>query len=47
MARILIVDDDAGIRDAVSFYIRKEGHDVVAVSDGVEALRVKSEAKRS
>ena len=43
MARILIVDDDAGIRDAVSFYIRKEGHDVVAVSDGVEALRVYQE----
>lgn len=43
MARILIVDDDAGIRDAVSFYIRKEGYDVVAVSDGVEALRVYQE----
>ncbi len=38
MARILIADDEASIRDAVSFYIRKEGHDVIAVADGREAL---------
>lgn len=39
MTMILIADDEASIRDAVSFYMHKEGYDVVAVKDGDEALR--------
>lgn len=38
MARILIADDDADIRDLVAFKLRHEGHDVVAVADGAAAL---------
>ena len=38
MADILVVDDDESIRDAVSFHMRKEGHDVTAAKDGSEAL---------
>lgn len=39
MTMILIADDEASIRDAVSFYMHKEGYDVIAVKDGDEALR--------
>ncbi len=39
MTTILIADDEASIRDAVSFYMHKEGYGVVAVKDGDEALR--------
>ena len=37
---ILVVDDDASIRDAVSIYMKKEGYDVVQAKNGVEALEV-------
>lgn len=40
MAKILIADDEQSIRNAVGFYMRKEGHEVVAAADGDEALRV-------
>jgi two-component system, OmpR family, response regulator MtrA len=40
MARIVIADDDVDIRDLVLFKLTGEGHDVVAVGDGVEALDV-------
>ena len=39
MTAILIADDEISIRNAVSFYMQKEGYDVVAVKDGDEALR--------
>ncbi len=38
MTKILIADDESSIRDAIRFYMRKEGFDVVAVKDGDEAL---------
>ena len=37
---ILVVDDDANIRDAVAIYMKREGHDVVQAKNGVEALEV-------
>ncbi|ACV22164.1 Transcriptional regulatory protein walR [Slackia heliotrinireducens] len=37
---ILVVDDDASIRDAVAIYMKREGHDVVQAKNGVEALEV-------
>jgi two-component system, OmpR family, response regulator MtrA len=40
MARIVIADDDVDIRDLVLFKLTGEGHDVVAVADGVAALDV-------
>lgn len=40
MARVLIADDDADIRDLVAFKLNQSGHQVTAVEDGVAALRV-------
>ncbi len=38
MARILIVDDDPGILDVVSYALRNEGFEAEGVSDGEAAL---------
>jgi CheY-like chemotaxis protein len=38
MAKILIADDEPDIRDLVAFTLRFAGHDVVATSNGEEAL---------
>lgn len=37
---ILVVDDEKSIRDAVTFYLRKEGYSVIAAKDGSEALDI-------
>jgi CheY-like chemotaxis protein len=37
---ILVVDDDADIRDTLSEVLRHAGMDVVTAADGVEALRL-------
>jgi DNA-binding response OmpR family regulator len=37
-ARILVVDDEPGIVDLVSYGLRREGYDVESVGDGREAL---------
>ncbi|WP_327314257.1 response regulator transcription factor [Streptomyces sp. NBC_01235] len=39
MARVLIADDDADIRDLVAFKLVQSGHQVTAVEDGMAALR--------
>lgn len=41
---ILICDDDAAIREAVSIYLRSEGYSVISAKDGKEALKYLSEA---
>jgi DNA-binding response OmpR family regulator len=38
MQRILLVDDDAGVRDVVAFTLRREGFDVDEERDGRSAL---------
>ncbi len=38
MARLLVVDDERGIRDALIQLLEYEGHEVVGVADGAEAL---------
>ena len=38
--RVLIVDDDAELRDLVGFALRGEGHETLAAADGLEALEV-------
>ncbi|MCL6735218.1 response regulator transcription factor [Streptomyces neyagawaensis] len=40
MARVLVADDDADIRDLVAFKLTQSGHQVTAVEDGMTALRV-------
>ena len=39
MARILVVDDEEGIRELVAEVLEGEGHEVVRASDGEQALR--------
>ena len=38
MAHILVVDDDADIKDLMEFYLVKKGYDVATASDGRGAL---------
>ncbi len=44
MARILVVEDEGSIRLALEFLLRREGHEVVAVETGEEALEKASGA---
>ena len=39
MARILIADDDASLRELARRALVSDGHDVVAAEDGLEALK--------
>jgi len=39
MARILICDDEAGLRAVIKRYARFEGHEVTEAGDGTEAVR--------
>jgi two-component system response regulator MtrA len=38
MAKIVVADDDADIRDLVVFKLEQSGHDVFAVGDGAAAV---------
>ena len=38
-AHVLVVDDDEGIRELVTRVLTQEGHEVVAVGDGIAALQ--------
>ena len=38
MAKIVVADDDADIRDLVVFKLQHSGHDIVAVGDGAAAV---------
>ncbi len=38
MARILLVDDDESVRNALEKRLRKLGHQVIVATDGLEAL---------
>lgn len=38
MVSILLVEDDATVREAVGGYLRRSGHEVTCVGDGVRAL---------
>ncbi len=40
MARIIIVDDDAGVRTTMAKFVADEGHEMVEARDGTEALRL-------
>lgn len=45
MAKILIAEDERDIRDLVGFTLRFAGHEVVAVSNGEEAVQAAREEK--
>ena len=36
--RVLLVEDDADLRRLLAFMLRKDGYEIIEVSDGVEAL---------
>jgi CheY-like chemotaxis protein len=38
MARILLIDDDAAVRDAMAFLLRVHDYDVVATDDGAKGI---------
>jgi two-component system response regulator MtrA len=40
VARILVADDEADIRNLVAFTLRRRGHEVSEARDGSEALRL-------
>jgi DNA-binding NtrC family response regulator len=40
MARILVVDDEEGIRDGIRRALKPLGHEVILADDGLEATRV-------
>lgn len=40
MQKILIIDDEPGIREILKRYLTKEGYDAVAVSSGKEGMAV-------
>jgi DNA-binding response OmpR family regulator len=40
MYKILIVDDEAGIREIIKKYAVFEGHEVIEASDGMEAIQI-------
>lgn len=45
MARILLIDDDAAIRSAISLILDQEDHSVVAAEDGQAGLDLSREAR--
>lgn len=40
MAKVLVVEDEQSLREALVFFLEKEGHDVLVAVDGEEAIRV-------
>jgi CheY-like chemotaxis protein len=40
MAHILIADDTDGVRDILTLFLRSDGHDVVAATNGRQALEL-------
>ena len=39
-SKILVVDDEAPIRELVRFYIEKEGYIMIEAANGIEALNL-------
>lgn len=40
MARVLVVDDDPKVREMISIWLRRDGHEVEEADDGREAVRL-------
>ena len=40
MARILVIDDDEGVRESLQRILRREGHDVRIAADGTAGLKL-------
>jgi two-component system response regulator PilR (NtrC family) len=44
MAKLLIVDDDLSLREFLSIFLRKEGHEVEVAANGLKALELLAES---
>lgn len=40
MARVLVVEDDQAIREAVAYNLARDGHEVLVAADGAEGLEI-------
>ena len=40
MAKILIIDDDGIVRDALTVFLTRAGHEVQSAEDGISGLRI-------
>ncbi|AVG24636.1 RegX response regulator [Pontimonas salivibrio] len=40
MSTILVVEDEASLREPLEYLLRREGYDVIGVEDGLEAVKV-------
>lgn len=40
MGKVLVVEDDPSIRDALHYSLRQEQHEVLTASDGIEAIEI-------
>ncbi len=45
MARVLVIEDDAGIRDVLDYNLRREGHEVHLSATGLDGLRAARERR--
>ena len=45
MTRVLLVDDEANLRHALTYALRQEGYEVVAAADGEEGIRLFRDAR--
>ncbi|MGE0227893.1 MAG: winged helix-turn-helix domain-containing protein [Dehalococcoidia bacterium] len=43
MSRVLVVEDDPAILDAVAYNLKRDGHEVLASADGLDGLRLARE----
>src|SRR5258708_12356037 len=43
MSRILIIEDEATVRDTLALNLRAEGHEVITAGDGVSSLQLARE----
>jgi len=43
MSRILIIEDEATLRDTLALNLRAEGHEVLTAGDGVSGLQLARE----
>jgi len=39
MSRIMIVDDEEAIREIMTLFLKRDGHDITAISSGSEAVK--------
>ena len=44
MSKVLVVEDDPAILDAVAYNLKRDGHEVLTATDGLDGLQLAREA---